>query len=164
VLLKGQALSFSIQQWWDVCVYALLGGIHVAAWLSVPLQRLGSFDSAERSLSATALGSACTAGITAVSILIPACMLVLQFGLEGKQMPPFTAMCVFRAAVWFCISLTFGLFVLFVSPMRVNSKSVAHDHLTGVPLGLQLIAIFIGMIWFVVAVVLVVRHLGGVSR
>lgn len=139
-----------LQNWWDALFFGLLMVVHIGSWweLRNQLALAPHNDPESRSLGATTLSSASTAGITAVSILIPASLLVVQLGSgTGAQLPPEALSYVFRAAVWFMFSLLIGLILLFIMPIRSQAHNVTRDFRTGVLLDPQLLALLVGMVW-----------------
>ena len=143
-----------LYQWWDVIVFLLLGLVHIGGWLEIRsklrVTPLNSRD--EREFAASALNNASVAGVTAVSILIPASLIIIQLGAEKTGFPNRALEEVFRASLWFLLSLAFGLFLLFLIPMRSQKHNVARDLLMGIPFGPQLAALLIGMIWLVAGI------------
>ncbi len=140
-------MSF-FSNWWDVIVFAVLAIIHIASWLEIKTKLSGAPMNCneQRSLGATTLGSASTAGITAVSILIPASLLIVQLAAQPGMPLPFAAVSnVFRASIWFLVSLFFGLIIVFLIPMYAQKHNVARNLSTGIPFGPQLLALLIGM-------------------
>ena len=131
--------------------------IHVSAWWSFKDKPARERRVAYRDFGARALSSASTAGITAVAILIPASMLIIQLSLvTDATLPPESQDNVFRGAVWFLVSLSIGLTLVWLVPMRAQSLDVARDFMSGLLFGPQLIALAVGMgrlvagLWFAV--------------
>ncbi|TVU91024.1 hypothetical protein [Vreelandella titanicae] len=143
-----------LYQWWDIIVFLLFAVFHVGGWLEIRSKLitdpLNCRD--EREFAASALNNASVAGVTAVSILIPASLLMIQLGAERTGFPSRALEDVFRASLWFLLSLAFGLFLLFLIPMRSQKYNVVRDLLTGIPFGPQLAALLIGMIWLVAGI------------
>jgi hypothetical protein len=137
----------------DVVFFILLGAIHIGAWIAESRKLAESpLDEADaRTLGATTLTSASTAGITAVSILIPASFVIVQLasktGGTATSIPHAASYNVFVASVWFLFSLFCGLFfVISQIPMRALKHNVARDLRIGIPFGGQLLALFFGMV------------------
>lgn len=132
----------------DIIVFILLSIVHIGSWVEVkPGLSKDKPDFNERSLSATTLGASTTAGITAVSILIPASLLIVQIGLgDHSPLPPAAIDHVVRASEWFVASLSFGLLIIFLVPMKANLFNVARYFQIGILVGPQLITLWIGMI------------------
>lgn len=116
----------------------------------------------ERELAANALNSASVAGITAVSILIPASLLIVQIAFDKTGVPRESLEDVFRASAWFLVSLIFGIILIFLIPMQCPKNNVARILVTGIPFGPQLIALLIGVIWFVVGIYSTVFNYGAI--
>lgn len=140
-----------IIEWWDVFLFVALALVHILGWISAKndlnAEPMNCLD--QRQFSANTLNNACVAGITAVSILIPATMITLQLAYQQDlPVPP----SLFRSSIWFLASLTFGIFVLFVIPMRSQKFNVARLLITGLPFGFQLFCLLIGLTWFVLAI------------
>ncbi|MCL7944757.1 hypothetical protein [Marinobacter sp. ATCH36] len=140
-----------LYQWWDIIVFLLFAVFHIGGWLEIRSSlRSSPLDCLEqRQFAASALNNASVAGVTAVSILIPASVIMIQLGAEKTGFPNRALEEVFRASLWFLLSLAFGLFLLFLIPMRSQKYNVVRDMLTGIPFGPQLAALLIGMIWLV---------------
>jgi hypothetical protein len=154
-----------IFHWLDVIIFLLLLAVHIGGWLERrkdfaehPLDGLE-----DRVLAATALNSASVAGVTAVSILIPASLLIVQIAFDKTGFPRQALEDVFRASVWFLVSLVFGLVLIFLIPMQCPKHNVTRILLTGIPFGPQLIALLIGVIWFVIGIYFAVFDCGGAS-
>src|SRR5947207_8456940 len=108
-----------ISNWWDVIIFIVLTIIHILAniesWRTIKSDR-SLQELPQKELGATILNSASTAGITAVSILIPASLLIVQLGLgTGKPLPSGALDNVFRASIWLLISLVLGLFLIWLN-------------------------------------------------
>lgn len=150
----------------DVVIFSVLAAVHILAWIewnSIARKREQeenryiSFSGASRGISddksmgSGAIMSAAGAGVAAVSILIPASMLVVQVSAESLAPLPLIALDnIFRAAIWFTVSLFLGLLTIYLTPIRAIEKNVITDSTIGIPFGLQLFALFSGMIRFVI--------------
>jgi hypothetical protein len=141
-------------KWWDVVAFGVVGIIHVASWLEARhlLSRDPKNSLPEREFAASSLNSASVAGVTAVSILIPASLLIVQVGYEKPDFPHSALEDVFRASLWFLVSLALGLLLLFLVPMRSQKHNAARDVYIGILFGPQLAALLTGMIWFVAGI------------
>lgn len=146
-------MSF-LRQWLDVLLFVLFTAMHVAAlyedrkkYVTEPKNEL-----VERQFAASALSGAAGIGVTAVSILVPASLLILQLASGGHTIPRVAMEYVFRGSIWFLASLALGLFVLFVIPMQSQAHNVARRMVTMVPYGPQLACLFIGMVWLVMGI------------
>ena len=141
-----------ISNWWDAIVFGILTLIHIAAnvesWQTIKsnttLQNeLKTVE--QKNLGATILNSSSAAGISAVSILIPASLLIVQIGLgSSKLMPPGVLDNVFRASIWFLISLGAGLIFLWISGAQSQFRNAATNLLLMIFFGPQLIALGVG--------------------
>lgn len=136
-----------LSNWWDIIAFLVLGTFHVAGWLSIRTRLQANPDNTyeARNLGATTLSSANTAGLTAVSILIPASLLFIQLSSDKSPLPPIAIMNVFRASCWFIASLFSGLILAFLIPMRAHKYNVSRILHTGIPFGFQLVTLLIGM-------------------
>jgi hypothetical protein len=134
--------------WWDVSAFALLAVLHIGSWLE--LYYRGRLDHSarnaeDRRFGAQILSSSSAAGITAVSILIPASLLVVQLSSTGKPLPPTALSHVFSASLWFLGSLFLGLLIVFLVPLKSHKQDVRLSLGTGIPFGLQLLSLLFGM-------------------
>jgi hypothetical protein len=132
---------------WDIILFALLVIVHIASWWEYRTRPAMESDRDIRQFGATTMSSTATAGITAVSILIPASLLVIQLGRDPDQtLPPAALDQVFRGVVWLLISMAIGLFLIYLLPMRAQKYNVGKDFLIGSLFAPQLLALFIGII------------------
>ncbi|MEO6958936.1 MAG: hypothetical protein ABI228_04150 [Burkholderiaceae bacterium] len=143
-----------IKQWIDVLVFAVFMAMHVKAlyedrkkYVSEPKNEL-----IDRQFSATTLNSASGTGVTAVSILVPASLLIIQIASDSHTIPRIAMEYVFRGSIWFLVSLALGLFILFVIPTQSQAHNVARRMMTMIPFGPQLACLIIGMIWLVIGI------------
>lgn len=146
-------MSF-LGRWVDVLLFALFTVMHVAALYEDRKKciREPKAELVDRQLSASVLNSASGTGVTAVSILVPAALLIIQIASGSHAVSHIAVEYVFRGTVWFLISLALGLFVLFVIPMQSQAHNVARRMVTMVPFGPQLACLFIGMVWLVIGI------------
>lgn len=152
--------------WWDFIVFGILTLIHIAAniesWQKIKsdlaLQNaLKTVD--QKNLGATILNGSSAAGISAVSILIPASLLIVQIGLgSSKPMPPGVLDNVFRASIWFLISLGAGLIFLWISGAQSQFRNVATNLLLMIFFGPQLIALGVGVVRLVIGIHSAIYH------
>lgn len=152
--------------WWDVILYVVFFIIQIVSWIEIrpklsppgktPAENLQ--DLPNRQFGATLMTGASTAGITAVSILIPASVLILQLGLNSssKPLPQEALNDVFRAVIWFTLSLLLGLYIIFVAAMRGQRFNVARDFRIGIFYGPQLFAIVMGVVRLVFGIFIIV--------
>jgi hypothetical protein len=139
-------------KWWDAGAFVILAALHIYALVE---QRLARGDQAgqaaqagqdeERRSGAQIITASSAAGITAVAILVPASMLIVQLSSTSASLPLEVVLQVFRAALWFLVSLFFGLFVVSVVPFRSPAQDVRKSMQIGIPFGLQLFSLFVGM-------------------
>jgi hypothetical protein len=134
-----------IAKWWDVTLFVVLLAIHIAAWIQVKAQGLadqpGQDDDARRS-AAQLMTTSSAVGITAVSILVPASMLIVA---GSAPFPQGVVLQLFRAGLWFLGSLILGLWVVFIVPLRSTRVDVRTSLQIAIPFGPQVFALMIGM-------------------
>jgi len=139
-------------KWWDVAAFLLLAAIHTGAWLEQKylgkLNRAGEGATARQS-GAQMMTASSASGIAAVSILVPASMLIVQLSSKTTSFPLVAVWHVFRGALWFPGSLFLGLWVIFLAPLKSQSIDARASVEIGIPFGLQLIALFFGMVQLV---------------
>jgi hypothetical protein len=135
-----------IGQWIDLLVLVALLIVHIFAWCSLPMRRSPDTDD-ERRFSATALTGTSTAGITAVSILIPASFVIVQIidPVDQSKLPAGVLLTVFHAAVYFLVSLIAGMLLIFLIPMRANVGNVIVNRGLGILYGFQLFPLIVGV-------------------
>lgn len=151
----GAALSWSSilgdrSGWIDVTALVLLSTIHVMAWWGV-----GRFQPTKeaRQVAADSFRSSAGAGLTAVGILIPITLLTIQLGRSsGSTLPAGALLDVFIADLWFTISLLLGLFVVWVTAVKVATQNVLNRKDVGIAYGLQLMFLFVGAVRLLIAV------------
>jgi hypothetical protein len=75
-------------------------------------------------------------------------MIVVQIGWSRNASFPSPAVVpnIFDAAIWFIVSLFLGLLVIFLVPFRSAEADVRKLMYVGVPFGLQVWALFFGMV------------------
>jgi hypothetical protein len=105
----------------------------------------------DKKFVASSMAEASTAGITAVSVLISAAFVIVQIAnqTEVKELPPQTKSSVFRAAIYFFLSMFMGLFLKYVIPMRARAN-VAIVYAVVLPFGFQLIFLVVGILNLVI--------------
>lgn len=115
-------------------------------------------DKEANRFTANAITASSVAGITAVSILIPASFVIVQIAKQkdAPQLPPEAMGYVFTAAVYFLGSLSCGLFLIFLVPLHGQVRNTAEQEITGIPFGIQLIALVVGILCLVVGLSYVV--------
>jgi hypothetical protein len=167
-----------LSDWWDVLLFIAFTTFHVWVWLSIrkalpkpknfqkilpgdletrnsEIQERG-LDLQERQFAATIVASSSTTSITAVSILIPASLIIVQLGFGSKSFPHDALNNVFRASLWFLFSLLLGLYVIFNVAMRSQSRNVAQYFPVGVVFAPQLFALAVGVLRLVIGIANVV--------
>jgi hypothetical protein len=137
-----------IAKWWDVTVFAILAILQICAW--VGMRHAGqrnqtAQDAEERRSGAQIITASSAAGITAVSILVPASMLIVQLSSTSAALPLDVVRQVFRGALWFLLSLFCGLLVISFVPFRSPTIDVRRSMEIGIPFGFQLFSLFVGM-------------------
>jgi hypothetical protein len=135
--------------WVDVVIFLILGAVHTGAWISTSPQDPG--DATTRAAAAAALTSAGTAGLTAVGIMLPLSLAAGQLHRTG----PGPLEHVFFADIWFALSLLFGLLALYVIAPNAVSQYVVRRRIVGIPFGLQLLSLLIGVARLLVGIGLV---------
>jgi hypothetical protein len=80
-------------------------------------------------------------------------MLIVQLssssGTTSGFLPLGVLLEVFRAALWFLVSLFFGLLVVSLVPFRSAAEDVRKSMGIGIPFGFQLFSLFVGMARFI---------------
>ena len=140
-------MSVFLVELWDVVVFVILATIHIGSWAE--LKRSGRLNrrvqDEERRSGAQMMTASSAAGITAVSILVPASMIIVQLSSNSASFPSGVMSQVFRGALWFLLSLLLGLIVIFLVPLRSHHRDVRRSLEIGIPFGLQLLCLFLGM-------------------
>ena len=145
-----------LSNWWDVLIFILLSILYIAANVEMARglksdQSLQHLD--QKQLGATILTSASSAGITAVSILIPASLLIVQMGFVSAKPLPFGVLDnVFRASIWFLTSLVMGLYLMWINGLQSQFRNVATNLQIVTAFGIQLIALFIGVVRLIIGI------------
>jgi hypothetical protein len=140
-------------KWWDLVLFVIFASVHIAAW--VQLQVTGKLNQARqdddsRRSGAQLIITASAAGITAVSILVPASMLIVQLWSNNPSFPLEVIERVFRGAIWFLVSLVSGLVVVFLAPLKSLTRDIRNWIGIGIPFGLQLLSLVVGMVCLIV--------------
>jgi|SRR5580658_7088468 hypothetical protein len=144
-----------LAQWWDPIVFAIYAALTIAAWNE--LKRAGKLkqteDENERRFGAQLFTTSSAAGVTAVSILVPASMLVVQLGWSRSAPFPSPEIVphLFHASLWFLFSLILGLLVIFLVPFYSPVADVRKLMRIGIPFGLQIVSLAFGMLQLVLA-------------
>ena len=153
---RSKIMTDWLKEWWDALVFGILMLVHVGGWAELKIS--GKLDlESERSIekrrfAAESLSASGSSGITAVSILLPASLIILQlFTNSTNPVTDIALESMFRATIWFLISLSIGLLLMFFIPMRSQVYNVARDFRTGILFGPQLIALLVGVVWLVVS-------------
>jgi hypothetical protein len=145
--------------WLDLIVFGVPSLLHVLSWLGV--DRHFPDDSEARSAAAESFRSTAVAGITAVGIMIPVTLLVIQLGSSsGSPIPAESLLDVFLADLWLTLSLLFGLYVVWVVAAKSGSRNVYNRLDVGICYGLQLTALFTGVLRLVIAMAAIVERKG----
>jgi hypothetical protein len=133
---------------WDVIVLVIGTGLHIAAWSEVRAPVPIPDDFQRRQFGADTMGATATAGLTAVSILIPASLLVIALsrGQAGSRLSSSALSEIFRGTTWLLISLVLGLLLIYLLPMRAQQYDVSKDPWIGLLYFPQLLALFLGIL------------------
>ena len=135
--------------WVDLVVFIVAAVIQAISWITS--DRNLTNDQPARTAATTAMSGTASGGITAVGILIPATLLVVPIG-----HPNATSLSnIFFGDLWFSFSLMCGLYVLWVSSVKVVTENVLNRPDVGIAYGLQLFSLAIGILRLLVGVVLV---------
>lgn len=135
----------------DVAVFVVGTLVHLAAWWEYRSPAPIPEELERRQLGVETMSGTATAGLTAVSILIPASLLVIQLGRDegGASLPASALDEVFRGTLWLLLSLILGLMVIYFIPTRAHKYDVSHDLKIGGFYFPQLLALLLG-VWHVV--------------
>lgn len=125
--------------WVSLLAFAGLVVIHVSTW-HVEQAR----SSSEKRFSLQLLNTSSIGGIAAVSILIPASFLIIQMSVDPCNLDSQNTEFIRIAVNWFLASLLFGIFFIFLIPMKIVSDPLEKKDL-GFCFGAQLICLGIGM-------------------
>ena len=136
-----------LSQLWDVLLFAVLAVVHFCANYQDRYKTVKIADS-----NLQMLGTASTGGLIVVSILASAIMLLLTRNELESCSEHFLSCRIFRSLFWFVASLIFGLVFLFCIPMQSWGDDPRRRLFVICTYGFQLFAVFIGAIWFVVAI------------
>jgi hypothetical protein len=139
--------------WWEVPIAGLFIAIHAVAWWGQLGANEPMPDIDTRALGASSMTDTATAGITAVSILLPAAMLVIQFSRDpAGKLAQDVAFQSNRGTWLLSGSLIAGLLVLWLVPMQSQVENVARNFWTGTAYGVQLILLLVGLIRVVLGI------------
>jgi hypothetical protein len=127
----------------DLGVLLVLGVLHVLSNLS-PVQA-----APDKAKLAESLRGGSTGGLTIVGILIPLSVIAIQLrsgtGVVAQSLPHSLLVDFFVGDVWLVISLTCGLYVLFVTALRGTFVDVGQSRTIRILFGFQLIFLFVGV-------------------
>jgi hypothetical protein len=163
---------------WDILLFILIASIHIVANVEATKSgediTLNSIKPEEDTAfnkrkffvdvhyyASTALKDASTAYISAVSILIPASFVIVQV---SKPTPPakppagvdLAIPYVFRAVVWFLVSLLSGIAVLYLVSMYGRLRDLTRSLMIGIIFGFQFITLIIGVLCLITGLYFVV--------
>jgi hypothetical protein len=151
-------------KWWDLVGFLVLGSIHILSWVQLQvagkLNQATQDDEARRS-GAQMIVTSSAAGITAVSILVPASMLIVQLWSNSASLPIEVVARVVRGATWFLGSLFLGLFIVFLALLKSQTRDIRNWIGIGIPFGLQLLTLLFGMIWLILGLRYFLQAKGG---
>ena len=142
--------------WSDVIAFLVLMGIHFLAWTSIEHKLPGDVtDEPEvRSFGQKAIGHAVRTCIVATTVLIPGSLLIAQLGITSSApLPPETLQHIFRASLWFLLSIFAGLFMTGWIPMRGQTHDVSRDKRPAMVFGVQLFSLFVGVSHLVLSLI-----------
>lgn len=139
--------------WIDLVVFGVLGSMHVAAWWKLAPQP--SEDSA-REAATTLVTTASGAGLAGAGILLPLSFVALQATTSAPEgVHDSIAFSVLIADFWFVVSLTSGLLATYLLPFKPTRHPFAMRRV-GITLGIQLLAMLVGVARLFAAVVVLV--------
>jgi hypothetical protein len=145
--------------WIDCAFFIVFAIIHSLSWPSLPTNNAVHTDAEARSRAVSTVSSATTGGLTAVGILLPLSLVAIQVIDVNK--PPKQAGTVelnlFVADAWLALSLTMGLIVLWRIGAKGPTRNILYDRWAGIPFGLQLFSVLLGIIRILVAVFVLVN-------
>lgn len=160
-----------LKEHWPLVIFIIFSFIHITAFVSRrrEMDRNRKTDGSAipdrdkleaNKFTANAITASSVAGITAVSILIPASFVIVQIAKQkdAAQLPPEAMSYVFTATVYFLGSLFCGLFLIFLIPLHGQLRNMAEQEISGIPFGIQLIALVVGILCLVVGLSYVVGH------
>jgi len=138
----------------DLAILLFLGVIHIAAWVELDLSRHRSndpFETANRVRDTTAVG------LTVVGILLPLTALGIQTlanrlrtALQEKEILTrasiFVLLDFFVACIWFVISLSLGLYVLYFGVYKGYTENLLTYRHIGMIIGFQLFFLLVGVL------------------
>ena len=138
----------------DLAILLFLGVIHIAAWVELDLSRHRSndpFETANRVRDTTAVG------LTVVGILLPLTALGIQTlanrlgtALQEKEILTrasiFVLLDFFVACIWFLISLSLGLYVLYFGVYKGYTENLLTYRHIGMIIGFQLFFLLVGVL------------------
>jgi hypothetical protein len=146
---------------WDVVLVLVLLMIHGLAWDPHRSAIHPVPPVEERGLGASTMGQTATAGITAVSILIPASLLVLQFSRDGTgALPTVAGKNAFRGILWLTLSLIAGVVVLWLIPIRAAVVDVSRVYEVGILFSAQPVVLLVGVLRIVLGLEVAVSGRG----
>ena len=151
VLYLGQWLC----SYFDIILFFFFSTIHVLANIAAikASQSIAGPPAPDANVFvAGSMGEASTAGITAVSVLISASFVIVQIANQvgAKELPSHTKTYIFRAAIYFLFSMSMGLLLKYVIPMRGRTRNVATVYWVILPFGFQLISFVVGVLSLVI--------------
>lgn len=158
-----------LKEHWPFIIFIVFSFIHVTSFVSRKNEmdekrktagetRISANNLEANKFASNSITASSVAGVTAVSILIPASFVIVQIAKQkdAPQLPPEAMSYVFTATVYFLGSLFCGLFLIFLVPLHGQARNLAEQTITGIPFGIQLIALVVGICCLVVGLSYVV--------
>ena len=141
----------------DVAVFLIFGIIHSLSWPSTEPASQNTDEA--RSRTAGTLTGAITGGLTAVGIMLPLSLVAIQVVYTSKPtgQAGTVGLNLLVADMWLALSLIMALFALWVIGPKATTRNVLYTRLVGVPFGLQLISLVLGVVRILVAVLVLVN-------
>jgi hypothetical protein len=144
----------------DIALFVVFGLIHSLSWpRSLPSTDPVHQDGETRNRAAGNLTTAVTGGITGVGILLPLSLVAIQviYGSKPSSHASSVGLNLFVADIWLTMSLILGLFVLYAVGAKASSRNILYLRWIGIPFGLQLMALTLGVVRILIAVFVLVN-------
>jgi hypothetical protein len=126
-----------------VCILIFIVFFWSVKWKSGP--KANESDTTERQLGASTISSQLSLGMTAASILLPSCFVIIALGREAKEplsVPTTTQVII--AAVWFTVAIVVGFWNAARVPTLVGKYNIAREGMTNVFCAAQLFMTMFG--------------------
>ena len=115
-------------------------------WWRLQKGRQEQWDVHERALGAQVLRSQVSITMVTTGILIPICLLFVEFGKRYAMLAESVLRDVYIAIFWFAASITVGIWVVASITTQVNKENVARNPMYVIPATGQLFAVFFGIL------------------